>query len=286
MRRPIISKAVFLVKCQICRLLASSKWVVKLARCVVRNHDNDCNADMQVNGELLVLRRLLSSPRTKYPVVVDVGANVGEWSAAAAGLLGSRGGRLVAIDPIKYNLDNVRKKLEALHFNNFSLAQVAISDTHGTSSFYCAKTPEEGTTDSLFNMALIGYATDSIQVEVRKDTLAAVMEEKGVSDIYFLKIDIEGGEYFALKGIKPFLEDSRINFIQIEFGHAARAARVFLYDIVNFMGEFPYKMFVIMPTGIQPVAFTPFTENKYAYINFLFVRNDLVSDLSDITLSS
>lgn len=134
-------------------------------------------------------------------------------------------------------------------------------------------------------MALVGYVTDTIQVEVRKSTLAAVMEEMGVSDIYFLKLDIEGGEYFALKGIKPFLEDSRIDYIQIEFGHAARAARVFLYDIVNFMAEFPYKMFVIKPAGIEPVEFTPFTENKYSYINFLFVRNDLVSDLSDIMLS-
>lgn len=88
MKRSIYAGAMFHVKRQICRSLASSKWSVKLARCVVQNHDNDCNADMHLNGELHVLRRLLSIQKMKSPVVVDVGANVGEWSVAAAQLLG------------------------------------------------------------------------------------------------------------------------------------------------------------------------------------------------------
>ena len=35
-------------------------------------------------------------------------------------------------------------------------------------------------------------------------------------------------------------------------------------------------MFVIKPSGLLPLNFTPFTENRYAFINFLVVRKSSV----------
>ena len=68
------------------------------------------------------------------------------------------------------------------------------------------------------------------------------------------------------------LERDAIEFIQVEFGHAARAARVYLHDIVAFISQYNYEMFIIKPNGLAPLDFSPFTENRYAYINFLVVR--------------
>jgi len=97
----------------------------------------------------------------------------------------------------------------------------------------------------------------------------------GISKVNFLKIDIEGNELFALRYARLLLFSGLIDFIQIEFGHTARAAGVYLHDTVDFVNEYDYKMFVIKPAGLLPLDFSPFTENWYSYINFLLVKNSI-----------
>ena len=101
-----------------------------------------------------------------------------------------------------------------------------------------------------------------------------------ISKIDFLKIDVEGNELSVLKGAKSLLSQGAIDFIQIEFGHGARAARIYLHDIVNFIKEYEYTIFVIKPTGLMPLDFSPFTENRYSYINFLLAKNSVLSKLN------
>ena len=62
-------------------ILAQSYYMTQFARMVVKSYDNDCNADMHRNGESR-LQGVVSSLSDVDSVFVDVGANVGEWSAA------------------------------------------------------------------------------------------------------------------------------------------------------------------------------------------------------------
>ena len=70
-----------------------------------------------------------------------------------------------------------------------------------------------------------------------------------------------------------------IDFIQLEFGHAARAAGVYLHDIVHFVNEYDYQIFVIKPSGLLPLDFSPFSENRYSYINFLLAKRGVLGEL-------
>jgi FkbM family methyltransferase len=265
------------------RQLAKSELAVRLSRRVVQTYDNDQNFDMWENGEMNLLRRVMAGKAEG--VVIDTGANVGDWSLAVAELARQRGNRrLIAVDPLERNLALVKQKLEAIGYSDYRLLQAAISDSAGEARFYSTDVVTSGGTDSLFNMKEIGYEETKREVVVTKMTLADVAVHERVSRIFFLKMDIEGGEYAALRGAEPLLQAGAVDYIQIEFGHAARAARVFLHDIVRFMERLPYKMFVIKPAGISPVTFTPFTENRYSYINFIFVRDALVPELKDIIL--
>ncbi len=251
-------------------IVARSLYLVKFAREVVRVYDNDCNADMERNGERKLLN-FLCSKGNKGSVFVDVGANVGDWSEA---LVCTRGdiGRLIAVDPLMRNLNLVQKKLERKHFDRFELCECALSDTIGRTSFYINKDPALSGHDSLFNMSDIGYKDGVECIDVETTTLDALSRKLSINNIYFLKIDVEGNELSVLKGAQSLLEQGNISFIQFEFGHAARAARTYLHDFVNFLSKYDYDIFVILPSGLMPLKISPFTENRYSYINFLLVK--------------
>ena len=256
--------------------LARSYYLTKFARLVVRVYDNDGNADMYKNGEATIIK-MVASITNGDSTVVDVGANVGDWSAAL--IDAGYEGHLVAIDPLRRNLAKVRERLGTLDCKRLELCEYALADQTGTAEFYTNRDPTLSGHDSLYDMRVIGYDERLERVNVQCITLDELANNLMLSRIHFLKIDIEGNELCALRGAKSLLHSGSIDFIQIEFGHAARAARIYLHDIVNFVREYSYKIYVIKPQGILPVEFTPFTENRYSYINFLLVRNELVSGL-------
>ena len=251
------------------RLLARSYYITQFARMVVKAYDNDSNSDMDTNGEGR-MQRLIASLSEVGSVFVDVGANVGNWSARL--IESGAQGRLVAVDPLRRNLAAVREKLQGLNCRRFELCEVALSDSIGTAKFFTNQDKSLSSHDSMFDMRSIGYSESVNCIEVNVETLDNLAKQLGISEILFLKVDVEGNELSVLKGAKDLLTQEAVEFIQIEFGHAARAARVYLHDIVGYVNQYKYDMFIIKPHGLAPLDFTPFTENQYAYINFLIAR--------------
>ena len=109
-------------------------------------------------------------------------------------------------------------------------------------------------------MNKIGYRSD---LNEKKLTIDKIAEDLKINKIDFLKADVEGHEYYVLKGAKELLKRGAIDFIQIEFGHAARAAKIYLHDLVGLATEHEYDVYVIKPKGFMPLDFTPFIENRY-----------------------
>lgn len=256
--------------------LANSYYATQFARLIVKVYDNDCNGDMYSNGENKVLQSI-SLLSTTDSVFIDVGANVGDWSAALA--RSGVKGRIVAVDPLSSNLTLVREKLSNLHVSNFDLCECALSDTVGKVKFFTNKDRSFSGHDSMFDMQSIGYAESAECIEVECETLDNLTKRLNIPEVLFLKIDVEGNELSVLKGAKSLLAHESIEFIQIEFGHASRAARVYLHDIVDFVNQYKYEIFVIKPKGLLPLDFTPFTENRYSYINFLIVSKRALGKL-------
>jgi len=253
--------------------IAKSYHLTQIARNVVRIYDNDGNSNMYTNGEFRLLSLLVANSREG--VFFDVGANRGDWSAEALAL--DFLGRLVAVDPLPRNIEAIKRRFSGR--SNVTPLQYALSDTIGDLEFFSNWDEKESGTDSLFDMNRIGYAPNVTAVKVRCTTLPSIMGQLGLPKIDFLKIDVEGNEYFVLRGAHPLLAQELIDFIQIEYGHAARAAKVYLHDIVNLVKKYPYDIFVIKPRGLLPLNFTPFVENRYSMINLLIVRRAVLSEL-------
>jgi FkbM family methyltransferase len=130
-------------------------------------------------------------------VVFDVGANQGEYAECFA----REGGRVIAIEP---NVAH-RTRLEALaKFLPITPAYVAISDRPGVATLNISSTSGYSTladTNSAWMAESPDYATAEWigSAEVRTVTLDDVAAQYGQAS--FVKIDIEGHELAALRGM-------------------------------------------------------------------------------------
>ena len=146
--------------------------------------------------------------------VVDVGANVGQWSTMLLDLV--RPEKLIVIEPQPAAF----AKLQELLGNDGSveLHRVAIGDTEGTTKFRVTRDttgasvlpPREEMSDLIG-----GNWTVESEIEVPMKTLDGLLRD--VAEISLLKIDVQGFEKAVLAGAPASLR--RTNFLLIELNY-------------------------------------------------------------------
>jgi FkbM family methyltransferase len=129
--------------------------------------------------------------------VIDIGANVGAYSAWVGGLIG-KAGRLIAIEPNPVSFSQLTKSLASVPVHATAL-NLACGTEEGELRLYS----EPGyTVSSSFVPFPSASRTDLVRVRPLDDV--AVEQEVGLIDL--LKIDVEGAEYLVLQGAKKTLE--------------------------------------------------------------------------------
>jgi FkbM family methyltransferase len=125
-------------------------------------------------------------------VVYDVGANVGYYTLLAAELAGPSGS-VIAFEPVARNLRYLETHLSLNHIGNAMISRAAAWDRTGSVRF----DPGPGNSQ--------GSAGDSGPTEVSAITLDDFRVREDVPFPTVIKMDIEGGEYRALKGATEIL---------------------------------------------------------------------------------
>jgi FkbM family methyltransferase len=136
----------------------------------------------------------------KGDVVVDAGARVGTFAAKVSAAVGEEG-RIIAVEPEPRNYACLLKNIEAnrlgnviavpkLLWNEARKQELYLSMYAASHSAYC---------DQFYNCT-----GESIIVEA--DTLDSILEALGIRAVNFIKMDIEGSEIEALKGMVTALE--------------------------------------------------------------------------------
>jgi FkbM family methyltransferase len=122
---------------------------------------------------------------------VDVGANIGYFSFLASRVVGPTG-RVIAMEPNPRTAARFRENLKRNQFRNIQLHEVALADAAGESDFFLA--PDSGS--SSFSSASAD-SHDSARVKcVQGDSLLS-----DLTRLDFLKMDVEGAEFLALRGM-------------------------------------------------------------------------------------
>lgn len=136
-------------------------------------------------------------------VFVDVGANVGFFSLLAAQAVGVTGS-VLAIEPVPSNVRQIEINAAANGFANISVVEAAASSTSGTTTLLLAEHPGGAV------VASAGTPPDLAgSLEVRTVTVDELVKSGELRPPTVIKIDVEGAEVDALKGMGETLREHR-----------------------------------------------------------------------------
>ena len=108
------------------------------------------------------------------------------------------------------------------------------------------------------------------------------IEGERISQINYMKIDVEGAEHLVLAGLKKALEEGKIDAICFEYGEFNIASRSFLKDLYETLGRYNYEVGRLFPSWVE---FLPWdkkleTFNKGNYVAIRKELSDLIKNLS------
>ena len=146
--------------------------------------------------------------------VVDIGANVGQWSGMLLNCINPQ--KLIIAEPIPDAFALLRQKFGSK--SNVELHNVALGDHEGVAKLQITR----DTTGASFLQprqemrALVGSNwTVASEIEVKMTTLDRLLA--GLSEISLLKIDVQGYEKPVLSGAKQTLRKTKFILIELNF---------------------------------------------------------------------
>lgn len=176
----------------------------------------------------------------KGDVILDIGANIGFYTQILSGLVGAAG-KVYAFEPDETNYNYLIKNVG--HLKNVVFYNKAVSDKPGKITLYHS---------DLLNVDHKTYQTENYISTTEIDCIAIddIISENKVD---FIKIDIQGYEYFAFKGMQQILEKNKSVKVLTEFyPYGINQSGVSCYDFLGLLTAANFKLSIFDNNMLRP----------------------------------
>lgn len=258
----------------IIRCIPKSKVLEACCRCYCEHCDGTHATDPgdpATNGEYRLLREMAPA----FDTVLDIGANVGDWTAALLALRPSAS--IHAFEPSASAYDAILRR----HFpENVVVHKMAISSMAGAASLHIFG--DASGMNSLHNRHGLeggyGIAPATRTEDVQLQTLDDFCASHGLKRVDFVKVDTEGHEVDVLRGGVQSLKTGMLHAIQFEYGGAYIDSRKLLKDAFEVFEGLDYVVFRIVPDGL--VAYPRYDQRleTFQYNNFVALHRNKIGD--------
>jgi len=154
--------------------------------------------------QLLALLSILKEGDIFY----DIGASVGAWSIPAAIKVGTS--QVISFEPDPENQERLVRNFELNGISNFQIMPIAVGDKTGEMELFTA-----GAYAASPSLRPVNNISSSIVVKIK--TIDSLISQNEIPVPTVVKIDIEGAEMMALKGMSMLLShDNRPNTLVLE----------------------------------------------------------------------
>jgi FkbM family methyltransferase len=230
------------------------------ANCVIGYHLGE-SYDSGLNGEYRLVDFLAPHCRT----FVDVGANVGNWSARFLQASSAKG---ILFEPSEHCVASLEKKFKE---KVITIRDVAVGDKSGAISF--VQEGEFGESSAIAETYIPSERPG--EVAVKQISMVTLDDELVAVDfnIDFLKIDAEGYDLKVLQGAESLLRKGRIRFIQFEYNSNWVGTGSSLKEARRFLQCMGFELFLIRSTGLHSLDYD-FWGEYFRYSNFFACRTE------------
>ena len=219
-------------------VLARHQRLSRLGRAVawysMCGFSNASNYDMDRNGERWLIERYAPSLATRS--VIDVGANMGDWSARVLAI--SPTTKIYAVDMVPSFASKLRERFRA----TATIVEAALSDRAESATGY-----------RVGNGGRIPRVTSPKKAEpFELHTLTGddLVADLGLKDIAAIKIDVDGYDIKVLRGFATVIAEQR-PIVQFEYSRFYIYTRSFLKDAYDFFEPLDYRIGRLMPSWIE-----------------------------------
>jgi FkbM family methyltransferase len=145
--------------------------------------------------------------------VVDVGAHAGHYTLLSSKRVGANG-KVITIEADPSNFEILNRNIKLNGLTNVIPINYAVYSKQTKLKLYL---PVEESGFSIYNTIMINRAKiDEKFIEVNANTLDYLLQQNGIRDANWIKIDVEGAEFEVLKGAHNILSNSKDIALLIE----------------------------------------------------------------------
>ncbi|HPQ46797.1 MAG TPA: FkbM family methyltransferase [Clostridia bacterium] len=189
---------------------------------------NNRNQNMAMNGEWDLLSRYREIKGGDPCTIFDVGANVGDWSLAAARIFPES--MIFSFEMCPETFNTLKENTSGI--DKINCINAALSDCN-------IKEFEISCLGGNYGRNSIGFPPEGqlVQSVIPMMTGDTYCSENSIGNIDFLKVDVEGHELKVLKGFKDMLRNGCVDIIQFELNEYGINSRIVLDDFEDLLGE-------------------------------------------------
>ncbi|MES2763534.1 MAG: FkbM family methyltransferase [Bacteroidota bacterium] len=166
--------------------------------------------------------------------VLDIGANIGFYAEILSGIVGEKG-KVHCFEPDITNYKHLQNRCAT--FKNVAVNNKAVSDKTETIKIYTSKQ---------LNVDHRTYKPDDYDQEI--DIHAVAIDEylgSDTSSINFIKMDIQGFEMSAVKGMTKTLQCPGLKMLSEFWPYGMRKAGTSVLDYFHFLKQYNFHIYLI-----------------------------------------
>ncbi|WP_316759895.1 FkbM family methyltransferase [Pedobacter aquatilis] len=194
-------------------------------------------------GEIdsLELIELIANDITEHQVIFDIGANIGTWTLLAKSFLPNA--RVYAFEPLEKHI--VEFETNCSGTENVFIQKYCVGNENKTDQLNVSSFSDSS---SLLDATPLEFQTyhikkeKEVQVQVRKLSTLINQDELPVPDI--LKLDIQGYELEALKGLENYIHQVRYIICEVSFKEYYKGQPLF-NDVVSYLAKYGLTLFAL-----------------------------------------
>lgn len=198
-------------------------------------------------------------------VFIDVGANIGYYSIWASKFISS--GKIYSFEPSEINFKRLNENITC---NNLASQIVSIQKAVAASSGVISMTAGLDTLNHIVNNDTKDENANIAKVDCI--SLDDFSQKENISFIDYLKIDVEGFEFYVLVGAERLLKEKRVGVVQLEINNALLHSGYTVQAMLDLLKKYSYILcyYDVNKKKLQKIKYTLKRENYFAVSPIVF----------------